>query len=70
MSHLQWVIPHIIRHDSIDLHAIVQESHAALSVGLHYSYIFNPVIEEGSLLGSYYALETSSLGFLGIVIFI
>ena len=68
---------HIIRHGGIDLHAIIQESHAALSVDLHFGYIFDPIpmlkgvwIQEGSLHELSYALGTSSQGFLGIVIFV
>ena len=70
------MILHIIRCDGIDLHAIVQESLAALPIDLHFGYIFDSMpmlkgvwIQEGSLLGSCYTLETSSWGFLGIVTF-
>ena len=67
---------HIIRHDGIDLHAIVQESHAVLPIDLHFGIVFDPVpmlkgiwIQEGSLCELFYDLETSSWGFLGIIIF-
>ena len=76
-SHLQRVILHIIRCDGIDLCIIVQENHAALPIDLHFGHIFDHMpmlkgvwIQEGSLCGLCYALETSSWGFLGVVIFI
>ena len=63
------MILHIIRHDGIDLHAIVQESHAALPVDLHFGHVFDPVlmlkgvwIQEGSLHELCYTLGTSSWG--------
>ena len=71
------MIPHIIRCDGIDLCTIVQESLAALPIGLHFSYIFDPIpmlkrvqIQEGSQLESCYTLGTSLWEFLGVVIFI
>ena len=68
---------YIIRHDGIDLYTIIQESHAALPIDLHFGYVIDPVpmlkgvwIQEGSLCELSYALGTSSWGFLGIIILV
>ena len=67
--HLQWVITYIFRHDSVDLGAVVQESHTTLSIYPHCSYVFDPVpmlnglcIQEGSLLGGFMPQEPLSGG--------
>ena len=71
------MILHIVGGDGVDLHAIVQQSLAALPIDLHFGHIFDPVptlkgvwIQEGSLLRLGFALGTSSWGFLGIATFI
>ena len=67
-------ITYIFRHDGVDLHPIVQESHTTLSINSHSSYILNPMpmlngvwIQEGSLLGWLYALGTSVWRFFSVV---
>ena len=63
--------------DGIYLHAIIEKSHAALSIDLHLGYIFYPIpmlegisIQEGSVCASPYTLGASSWGVLGMVTFI
>ena len=57
---------YITAHYGIYLHAIIEESHAALSVDLHLGYIFDPIpmvegirIQEGSLCMLSYALSAT-----------
>ena len=67
--HLPWC-------NGVNVHAIVQESHAAVPINSYPGYIFNPVpsvkgvmIQEGSLCLAFYALGVPSWGTFGAAIF-
>ena len=60
-------------HNSIYLHAIIEEGHKALSVNPYLGYIFNPIpsvegikIQEGSLCARSYTLGVPSGGAFGL----
>ena len=68
------MITYIFGGDGVDLHSIIQQSHAALSIYPHSRYIFDPMptlkgvwIQEGSLLGWLYTLGTSIRRFFGVL---
>ena len=75
--HIQWVILNEPWHNGVDLDAIIQESHASLSIDPYPGYVLNPVplikgigIQEGSLCSGIYALGIPSWSTFGGVTFI
>ena len=67
---------HIPWHNGVNLHAIVQEGHAALLINSYPGYIFNLVplvkgvrIQEESLCSVFYALGVPSWDTFGLDVF-